>query len=93
MISPAGTGGEEFVIGMPETTLEDARERAERLREKIAQITIQYMGKNLGPVTISVGVAVLPDHVTERAAAVGRRGALPGQGAREEPGGSGRQEG
>jgi diguanylate cyclase (GGDEF)-like protein len=55
-------GGEEFVIGMPETSLDDARERAERLREKIALITIQYMGKSLGPVTISVGVAVLPDH-------------------------------
>ncbi len=59
-------GGEEFVIGMPETSLEDARERAERLREKISQITIQYLGKSLGPVTISAGVAVLPEHGTSQ---------------------------
>jgi len=36
------------------------------LREEIGQITIQYMGKSLAPVTISVGVAVLPDHGTSQ---------------------------
>ena len=59
-------GGEEFVIGMPETSLEDARQCAEYLREKIAHTTIQYMGKTLAPVTISAGVAVLPDHGTSQ---------------------------
>ena len=56
-------GGEEFLIGLPETPLEDARERAEHLREAIAHITIQYMGKSLGPVTISAGVAALSEHL------------------------------
>ena len=55
-------GGEEFMIGMPETGLDDARERAEHLREEITHITIQYLGKSLGPITISAGVAALPDH-------------------------------
>ncbi len=55
-------GGEEFVIGLPETSLAEARERAERLREGISHLTIQYLGKSLGPITISAGVAVLPEH-------------------------------
>jgi diguanylate cyclase (GGDEF)-like protein/PAS domain S-box-containing protein len=59
-------GGEEFVIGMPETSLDDARQCAEYLREKIAHKAVQYMGKSLTPVTISAGVAVLPDHGTSQ---------------------------
>ena len=66
-------GGEEFVIGMPETSLEDARECAEYLREKIAHMAIKYMGKSLDPVTISAGVAVLPDHGTSRTSCCGQR--------------------
>jgi diguanylate cyclase (GGDEF)-like protein len=54
-------GGEEFLVGLPETEMEDARERAEHLREAIAHITIQYMGKSLGPITISAGVAALSE--------------------------------
>lgn len=56
-------GGEEFLVGLPETAPEDARERAERLREAIGHITIQYMGKSLGPITISAGVAALSEHL------------------------------
>ena len=56
-------GGEEFLVGLPETGMEDARARAEHLRETIAHITIQYMGKSLGPVTISAGVAALSENM------------------------------
>lgn len=55
-------GGEEFLVGLPETGHDDARERAEHLREAVGHITIQYMGKSLGPVTISAGVAALSEH-------------------------------
>jgi diguanylate cyclase (GGDEF)-like protein/PAS domain S-box-containing protein len=59
-------GGEEFLIGLPETSLEDARVRAEHLCDAIAHTTIQYMGKSLGPVTISAGVAALPENGTSQ---------------------------
>ena len=51
-------GGEEFVILLPETKLEDARNIAERLRNLIADTPIET---DIGPVhtTISIGVALL----------------------------------
>ena len=50
-------GGEEFVILLPETKLEDARNIAERLRLLIAGTSIET---DIGPIetTISIGVAV-----------------------------------
>ena len=50
-------GGEEFVILLPETKLEDARNIAERLRLLIAGTSIDT---EIGPIktTISIGVAV-----------------------------------
>ncbi len=55
-------GGEEFVLILPETTLENARVRAEELREKIRQLTVMHRGQALGIVTMSVGVAAYPQH-------------------------------
>ena len=50
-------GGEEFVILLPETKLEDARNIAERLRRLIAETPIET---DIGPVrtTISIGIAI-----------------------------------
>ncbi len=48
-------GGEEFAVLLPETTLGDAEELAERLREKIAANTVKHDGKKI-KVTISAGV-------------------------------------
>jgi len=50
-------GGEEFVILLPETKLEDARNIAERLRLLIAETPIET---EIGPIntTISIGVAI-----------------------------------
>lgn len=55
-------GGEEFVLIIPETNLESARERAEELRQKTRQLTVLHRGQALGVVTMSVGVAAYPQN-------------------------------
>lgn len=57
-------GGEEFIILMPDTTLDALMERAELLRRSAMYLRPDFMGSALGPVTISVGVAMLPEHGT-----------------------------
>jgi len=52
----ARIGGEEFVIIMPNTELENAGKFAERLRAKIAQLDIN-IGQQLIAVTVSIGVS------------------------------------
>ncbi len=55
---PVRHGGEEFVVVMPDTELEDARRIAERIRLHVAGSPFRVMdGKELLSVTISVGVA------------------------------------
>jgi diguanylate cyclase (GGDEF)-like protein len=55
-------GGEEFVVILPTADLEGSLARAERLRSKMAELTILYQGRSLGMVTFSVGVAAFPEH-------------------------------
>ncbi|WP_166268700.1 sensor domain-containing diguanylate cyclase [Marinobacter caseinilyticus] len=55
-------GGEEFVVLLPEMELPEALETAERLRALVAQQTIVLGGDTTLSLTISVGVAVFPDH-------------------------------
>ena len=55
-------GGEEFVLILPETKMEDARQRAEELREKTRKMTAIHQGQALGIVTVSLGLAVYPKH-------------------------------
>ncbi len=55
-------GGDEFVIILPETSIENARQRAEQLRAGIKHLTIQFRGSTLDTVTLSLGVAVYPNH-------------------------------
>ena len=59
-------GGEEFTVILPETALEDARNRAETFREATSHLLRQHNGRDLGSVTISVGVAVYPHHGATR---------------------------
>ncbi|THB79054.1 MAG: diguanylate cyclase [Desulfobulbaceae bacterium] len=49
-------GGEEFLILLPETTLEQARYMTERLRQSIEMLTITYRGVAIG-VTMSFGIS------------------------------------
>jgi diguanylate cyclase (GGDEF)-like protein len=55
-------GGEEFIIIMPEITTRAAIERAELLRRMIGDLALRYHGQMLRQVTISVGLAMYPDH-------------------------------
>lgn len=54
-------GGEEFVILLPDTTVEGAREVAERIRLRVEALGIPHAGSAIGPcVTLSIGVAYAP---------------------------------
>jgi diguanylate cyclase (GGDEF)-like protein/PAS domain S-box-containing protein len=53
-------GGEEFLIILPETDIAIAGERAEELRKEVKELSLQYRGKRLDPITLSLGVAEFP---------------------------------
>jgi diguanylate cyclase (GGDEF)-like protein len=53
-------GGEEFLLIMPGTSLEVALERAELLRQTVQTLHLQNPG--LKPITLSLGIAVYPEH-------------------------------
>lgn len=55
-------GGEEFTLLLPDTSLENACDRANRLREAIRELSLSSNGKVIGRVTMSFGVAVFPQH-------------------------------
>ena len=55
-------GGEEFFVILPTANQEGTQTRAERLRLKMRELSIQHQGKLLGMVTFSIGVGVFPDH-------------------------------
>jgi len=55
-------GGEEFALILPETSLENARGRAEQLRAGIKQLNVQHNGKVLDTVSLSLGIAMFPEH-------------------------------
>jgi diguanylate cyclase (GGDEF)-like protein len=55
-------GGEEFLIVLPGATLEDTHQRAEGLLEETRKISVMLLGRELGPVSASMGVAAYPLH-------------------------------
>jgi diguanylate cyclase (GGDEF)-like protein len=55
-------GGEEFVVILPTANLEAACARAERLRLKMKELTVLHQGRSMGMLTVSIGVAVFPEH-------------------------------
>jgi|GEM_PF-497248 len=57
-------GGEEFVVLLPQTSKEDARQIAERIREAVAQQLIE-LDKIKSRVTVSIGVATFPEDAQE----------------------------
>ncbi len=54
-------GGEEFLLILPETPLEVVVQRAKELHLGVKEFRIIYQGKPL-QITISAGVAVMPEH-------------------------------
>ena len=55
-------GGEEFILIFPETSLDKATQLAERIRQGVCHLKIEYLGKDLDRVTISLGIACFPEH-------------------------------
>jgi diguanylate cyclase (GGDEF)-like protein len=55
-------GGEEFLLVLPDLSLERVVQRAERLRQGMHYLQMEYEGQSLGQVTISAGVAMFPLH-------------------------------
>ncbi|WP_203298893.1 GGDEF domain-containing protein [Marinobacter sediminum] len=58
-------GGEEFVVILPGALTDDGRERAQSLCDAVAKVDVVFEGRNLGPVTVSVGVASWPEADSE----------------------------
>ncbi|WP_236743981.1 sensor domain-containing diguanylate cyclase [Marinobacter similis] len=54
-------GGEEFVVILPGAMTDDGRERAQSLCDAVADVDVVFEGRNLGAVTVSVGVASWPE--------------------------------
>ena len=55
-------GGEEFVLVLPDTTLEGAHRRAEEIRAAVQGLHLRHQSKMLDPATVSIGLALYPDH-------------------------------
>lgn len=55
-------GGEEVVLILPDAGLEGTLGRAESLRARISQLVVRRLGEALEAVTVSMGVAVYPEH-------------------------------
>jgi diguanylate cyclase (GGDEF)-like protein len=55
-------GGEEFALVLPEASLAVARQRAETLRERVQYLHVQHRAQALGAISLSLGVAVFPEH-------------------------------
>ena len=59
---PCRYGGEELVLVMAHASPATVRERAERLRLGVQELEIECDGRSVGPITLSVGIAMFPDH-------------------------------
>ncbi|MFZ5448432.1 MAG: diguanylate cyclase [Thermodesulfobacteriota bacterium] len=55
-------GGEEFVLILPDISMEAALTRAEDLRQGVSQLSVYHGEQLLENITISLGVAVFPEH-------------------------------
>ncbi len=55
-------GGEEFVLVMTNASARAVWERAEALRVGVQELKVEHESRQIGPVTLSIGIALLPDH-------------------------------
>lgn len=55
-------GGEEFVLVMANASPRAVWQRAEALRVGVQKLRVAHNGGTIGPVTVSVGIGMLPDH-------------------------------
>lgn len=57
-------GGEDFALVLADSSLPGALRVAEKVREKVKQLSVEYESKFLSAGTVSMGVAVFPEHGT-----------------------------
>jgi diguanylate cyclase (GGDEF)-like protein/PAS domain S-box-containing protein len=55
-------GGEEFVLTLPQCSLEIACQRAEEMRQAVKTLQVRHGHRTLEPITLSFGVAAFPEH-------------------------------
>jgi diguanylate cyclase (GGDEF)-like protein len=58
-------GGEEFLIILPETSLEGTLSKANDIISAVKHLDLKYHGKPLGQIRASLGVALFPDHADD----------------------------
>jgi diguanylate cyclase (GGDEF)-like protein len=63
-------GGEEFALVLADTTAEGALQRANALRDRVREISMTFRRQALGPLSISVGIATLPEHGVDGASLI-----------------------
>ena len=63
-------GGEEFILILSPSTAEGARQHAEKIREDAGLLSVSHANRDLGAITLSLGVAIFPDHASEAEAIV-----------------------
>jgi len=63
-------GGDEFVLILSPSAREGSAQRAEKIREEVRHLRVGHAGGDLGRITLSLGVAVYPDHAAEAEAVV-----------------------
>jgi diguanylate cyclase (GGDEF)-like protein/PAS domain S-box-containing protein len=57
-------GGEEFALVLTDSNLPGALHRCENLRQEVKQLSVEYAGQLLGSASVSMGVALYPEHGT-----------------------------
>jgi diguanylate cyclase (GGDEF)-like protein/PAS domain S-box-containing protein len=55
-------GGEEFLLIMPDASLEAAQQRALLLQKEAKKLRVRDAGQSLDGITLSMGVAIYPEH-------------------------------
>ncbi|MHB8733492.1 MAG: diguanylate cyclase [bacterium] len=55
-------GGDEFVIVLPEASLEATMQRAQLLGDAVRDLVVAYHGQSMGSASLSSGVAAFPQH-------------------------------
>jgi len=63
-------GGEEFLLILAPSTMEGARQRAEKICADARLLAVSHADRDMGAITLSLGVAMFPDHGTEAAALI-----------------------
>jgi len=63
-------GGEEFVLVMVNSTARGVWERAETLCSGVRALRVEHEGRIIGPITLSIGIGMIPDHAEKGHAAL-----------------------